>query len=798
MILEEQVNQLTRDGVEDQAVAKIKCTPKAFDLMAVRPYSRKIEAVLRELLTNAVDAHVEAGKPEAPVTLVLPNELHPYVEVRDEGVGMALEQLLDHYMTFFESSKDRRNDVTGAFGIGRWAAFAYAEQFTVDAVKAGRRARAVFYRTEDRGIAVNVLADEPTDAPDSFAVKIAVDRKDFNEFRTTAANLLRWFTVRPVVKGAGEDFEVKDPGYTFRDEGPGPVWGLRGCIYNDAGITVVSGNIAYPFKLSSDDLYSLPAARRRQYEIAGKHRAVLHLPLGSVQPALGREQLEITKGTRENVFGALEAMFDGLAGQVSRRLGRCESAWEAACAVEELRNDSLPGEILDQLDLSWGGRPLPNRFMAPETIAVRKVYLNENWIFKSSEYASGLEPGPGVEIHVRDLATGFLQRFRKALNGHRRKKQHHFGRGYVTTGKMLYVLETGDRGAVEEGTPGGEGVWKWLRENNLDAIAKKASDLPAPEKPPAAATPSYSAPTVKVLGFRESGCAEGSWHEADLEREAYEKGGLYVDVYRFGWSAGDLCGPASNKEKAPQDALRGLVSALNLAGQDITLYGMRQEQREKAANHPKWRRLDDFVAEQLENLKGQKKALADFVAWQVVNQHETRRYKDIDLAGPQAYDRRTEGMNDLLRGIERELCHGDWEPARKTKPMNALLECRRRLRQEDNAEVRLLRNLLVNLSEEERAAYLYTTFRDQVARQVKKHDELCLEVLNTYPLIKAQLERRGSYYGDDVVAAMLEYVDLMDRRRPAGTARTAPPESDATPVDPPASPPAETAELAAA
>ena len=46
-------------------------------------YSDKVLAVLREYTCNAVDAHTQAGCPERPIEVILPNAMNPFIKIRD-------------------------------------------------------------------------------------------------------------------------------------------------------------------------------------------------------------------------------------------------------------------------------------------------------------------------------------------------------------------------------------------------------------------------------------------------------------------------------------------------------------------------------------------------------------------------------------------------------------------------------------------------------------------------------------------------------------------------------------------
>ena len=60
----------------------------AFKILSNGLYSRKIEAVIRELSTNAADEHIFAGKREVPFEVILPSYTGSIFSIRDFGNGL--------------------------------------------------------------------------------------------------------------------------------------------------------------------------------------------------------------------------------------------------------------------------------------------------------------------------------------------------------------------------------------------------------------------------------------------------------------------------------------------------------------------------------------------------------------------------------------------------------------------------------------------------------------------------------------------------------------------------------------
>ena len=122
---------LELSGFGEQRSFSILASGKAFRNLMDGLYSRKIEAAVRELCTNAQDSHVAAGWPGRQFLVSLPTDFNLKFSVRDYGVGMPHAQVMDRYSTLFDSTKDQSNNETGMLGLGSKSPFAYTDGFTL-------------------------------------------------------------------------------------------------------------------------------------------------------------------------------------------------------------------------------------------------------------------------------------------------------------------------------------------------------------------------------------------------------------------------------------------------------------------------------------------------------------------------------------------------------------------------------------------------------------------------------------------------------------------------------------------
>ena len=164
----------TNCNVEGKSFS-IKASPVAFDILSSKLYSNPTLAIVRELLTNAYDSHKAAGKEDIPIKVNLPGYMEPNFIIRDYGIGLSKEDVLELYTTFFDSTKSNSNDFTGCFGLGSKTPFSYTSSFSVISYWNGTKY--FFIATKKDGLPhIYAVREEPTDELNGLEVSIPTDK----------------------------------------------------------------------------------------------------------------------------------------------------------------------------------------------------------------------------------------------------------------------------------------------------------------------------------------------------------------------------------------------------------------------------------------------------------------------------------------------------------------------------------------------------------------------------------------------------------------------------------------------
>jgi hypothetical protein len=308
---------------------KIKASAKAFNILSSGLYANKIRAIIRELSCNAVDSHVAAGKKDTPFDVHLPNDMEPWFSIRDYGTGLSHEQVTSIYTTYFESTKTDSNDYIGALGLGSKSPFSYTDNFTVTAVKNGKKGIYSAFINGEGVPSIALMTTEETTEPAGVEIKFSVnDRWDFSKFRDEARTVYTYFNLLPVVTGI-KDFQFYTVEYETKDIVPG-VHSTRG-----HRSVAVMGNISYPIDIPNSD------------KVLGDLRQLLgcglemHFGIGELDFQASREGLSYIPQTIEAIRLRLVAVNAALTVVLAKEADAIENLWERALFLKSKRDSAL-------------------------------------------------------------------------------------------------------------------------------------------------------------------------------------------------------------------------------------------------------------------------------------------------------------------------------------------------------------------------------------------------------------------------------------------------------------------------
>jgi hypothetical protein len=307
---------------------RIRNSAKAFSILSSGLYSNKIRAIVRELSCNAHDSHVAAGCAERSFDVHLPSDIEPWFSVRDYGVGLDAEQVTTLYTTYFESTKTTSNEFIGALGLGSKSPFSYTDNFTVTAIKHGRKGIYSAFINAEGVPSIALMLAEDTAEPTGVEVKFSVNsRSDFHKFRQEAVEVFRWFPQQPVISGIS-DFAIPEQRYLDRDIVPG-------VHYTNHSSLAIMGNISYPIQVpnAESNLGGLADILRCGLE--------MHFGIGELDIQASREGLSYVPETIAAIRQRLQQVQDALASKLQVAADAIENLWDRAEFLEQKRHQAL-------------------------------------------------------------------------------------------------------------------------------------------------------------------------------------------------------------------------------------------------------------------------------------------------------------------------------------------------------------------------------------------------------------------------------------------------------------------------
>ena len=521
MKLQQNTNTVVRSGSFEESNYTIEASAKAFSILSDGLYADKIKAVIRELSTNAYDAHVEAGCPEQPFTIHLPNRFEPLFSIRDYGTGLSHEDCMNLYTTYFGSNKTDSNDAVGCLGLGSKSPFAYTDSFIVTSYFNGEKKVYNSYKNERNEPVFALLSEEDTDEPNGILVTFSVEQDDVEEFAEKAQEVYKHFKVLPrlLSEGATNPFELEDEDKFIIH---GSNWGIvdsgsHSHYHNRDEAIAIMGQIAYPIDHGQFEGDAVEALLRSEVQI--------HFGIGELDITPSREALSYNEYTKRAIKETVECILLEMKEVIEESFDECETMFEARMKYYKLSDsgnvlNKVVG-IFDKAEVTWKGTPLWGGDLSGLRVAMPESMIEKSWprnIFRDdwkktvkSEQVKEIRFDHRKNMHfifddVKRGGVGRAKYYIKKLVGDEKYSDHNKDMAYLFTG----------------------GVTK---EEVIEALECKESDLiltstlPSPTK---TSRNYYSGEARTKVALWNEG--RGEWEDVEVDMS---EGGFYVEINRY-------------------------------------------------------------------------------------------------------------------------------------------------------------------------------------------------------------------------------------------------------------------------
>ncbi|EKH7476258.1 hypothetical protein O9K80_001014 [Escherichia coli] len=292
MIITTEKETILGNGAKSKAFS-IAANPKVFKILSSDLYTNKIRAVVRELITNMIDAHALNGNPEKFIIQV-PGRLDPRFVCRDFGPGMSDFDIQGDdnspglYNSYFSSSKAESNDFIGGFGLGSKSPFSYTDTFSITSYHKGEIRGYVAYMDGDGPqIKPTFVKEMGPDDKTGIEIVVPVEEKDFRNFAYEVSYIMRPFKDLAIINGLDREIDYFPDFDDYYGVNPERYWPDRGGLY------AIYGGIVYPIDGVIRDRNWLSIRNEVNY---------IKFPMGSLDIAPSREALSLDDRTRKNII----------------------------------------------------------------------------------------------------------------------------------------------------------------------------------------------------------------------------------------------------------------------------------------------------------------------------------------------------------------------------------------------------------------------------------------------------------------------------------------------------------------
>lgn len=280
--------RLTVSGLDQEKTSAFSIDGDSigFIMDILAQYKNPVQSIVRELTSNALDAHIEAG---------VDKDVHVGIEndkffVQDFGVGMSPEFVDKIYTAYGASTKRDSNEQMGAFGLGSKSPFGYTNEFYIVSVKDGVERRYMMFREEEIPN-YNLIYEVETDSENGVRIEVPIELGDKYLFRRAVTSQLRYMHGVSFFNCDIDDF------YIFKGEH---------FVFNPVSLDKYSNKIHVCLK---NVYYELDFDQLDLYRYQNTFPVGLYFDVGELDIIPTREGLKYTQRTKDAIADKYEAAY---------------------------------------------------------------------------------------------------------------------------------------------------------------------------------------------------------------------------------------------------------------------------------------------------------------------------------------------------------------------------------------------------------------------------------------------------------------------------------------------------------
>lgn len=330
-------------------------------------YSNANIAVLREVVSNGIDAHVRSNVNQ-PVQVTLPSHKNKnLLTVRDFGVGMSKTDITEIYSQYGASTKRDNNTEMGGFGLGAKSPLAITDRFEVDSIHNGILI-SFYIEKNDLDVPVLYFTNEvETTEPSGVEVRVPYPANSEFNVSATPKEMEQFFAGVPANMISFNGEKLTENVYNTNiftnvggetADGQGVSW-IRSCVdrFQGSNIFFVIAGIRY--QADKKAISSLPKIETIVANLLRLNRDIyINVPVGSVRLTPSREALIYAGNTITTLTEVLTQFSDDLETYLTSYLNKATTRREAIVRAIEIHSYAYT----EADNLRWRGEKVEKQF----------------------------------------------------------------------------------------------------------------------------------------------------------------------------------------------------------------------------------------------------------------------------------------------------------------------------------------------------------------------------------------------------------------------------------------------------
>lgn len=167
-------------------------------------YSYPIQTMVQEYINNGKDSNREAGNRDSAMNIHVPTIDEAYFSVRDYGVGLDQDGIINVYRKVYRSTKRDVQNLeagkrpAGKYGVGAKIAFLYTDAFMITAYKNGQMCKYLAHKASSQLGDYTLIDSGPTNEPNGVEIRIELTESDhIEEFQRSIGRIFFLWDEKP-------------------------------------------------------------------------------------------------------------------------------------------------------------------------------------------------------------------------------------------------------------------------------------------------------------------------------------------------------------------------------------------------------------------------------------------------------------------------------------------------------------------------------------------------------------------------------------------------------------------------